>query len=273
MNIGKFINKKKENKDKSLITPPDSNYKKSLIGKLRFRYIKTIEDEIFKVSEIQLYDRLKFISVTASESNPSENITKYILRSFAMYLLAIILIVFGVMITVMAILFNLPIMILLTFMFIAIGTFELFKPYDFFKFLVTSEFQKFIKDIGTYIRDQNIVNFYKKKEEELKTQESAVVAEKATTFSSITTLLMFGVGVMGLLLGIGSTIQPIIVQIYNNVMKGFSGGMVSQISTELSLFKMIVGLPPLYYFYLVLFIFAIVAVVVMSKISKKMITV
>ena len=62
---------------------------RTIIDILKHRYVKTIEDEIFKPSEIQVYNRLKFISVTASTSSPSENITKYILRSFHMYVLSI----------------------------------------------------------------------------------------------------------------------------------------------------------------------------------------
>ena len=331
------------NIDKRKEVKPSTSNSKSFINKYRLKYIKIIEDEVFKDNEISIYDRLKYISVTASESNPSENIHKYILRSFAIYLLSPIFIIFGIIIIIMAILFGMPIIALLSIIFIVVGIFELLRPYIVFKILVNSDFrnlenglytsrfelirvmynnfimygnslyidervklnkyiytyfaflnykegvsydkiidsaqfftnldfEKYIKDIGTYMRDQNIVQFYEKKEDELKIQESSVVAERATAFASVTTLIMFGVGIIGLLLGIGSTIQPIIVQIYNNVMKGFSGGMVSQISSELSLFKMIVGMPPLYYFYFIVFLFAIIAVILMNKLSKKMVT-
>ncbi len=332
------IFKKKE----EVKTNKEENENKTIIERLKRRYVKTIEDEIFKPSEIQLYNRLKFISVTASTSSPSENITRYILRSFYMYVLSILLIIFGFMMIILGFAFGFPQISLISIILLAIGTFEILKPYEFFKFFVNSdftnlenglynsrfelirimynnfimygnslyidervklnkyiytyftylnyqegvsydkiidssqfftnlEFQKFIKDIGTYIRDQNIVNFYKKKEDELKTQENAVVSEKATAFSSIVTILIFGSGIIGLLLGIGSVIQPIILQIYNYITSNFSGGMLSQISNELMLFQLIVSLPPVYYGYVILFIFSILASIITSRISKKMV--
>lgn len=339
MDIGKIFGKKKENNPKTASVSDD----RAKTNKRRQKYIKTIEDAVFKDVETPVYDRLKYISVTASESNPSENINRYILRSFAIYFLSPIFIIFGALMIALSMLFGMIFVLPLGAIFIAIGTFEMLRPYVVFKFLVNSdfknlekglynsrfelvrimynnyimygnslyvdervklnkyiytyftfleyqegvsydkiidsaqfftnlEFEKYIKDIGTYIRDQNIIEFYKKKEDELKTQESSVVAEKATAFASISTLIMFGSGIIGLLLGIGSTVQPMVDQIYDSVMKGFSGGMASQIAGELSLFKIIVGLPPLYYFYFVVFIFSIVAVFLMGKLSKRMIT-
>lgn len=336
------IGLKRSTKNKGESKQPVGN-NKSIIDKYRVKYIKKMEDEVFKQSELSIYDRLKYISVTASESNPSENINKYILRSFAIYALSPIFIMFGLMIIVIGVLFGMPFFAGISVIFIAIGVLELLKPFLVFKFLINSDFrnlenglynsrfelirimynnfimygnnlyvdervrlnkfvftyfsylkfqegvsydkiidsaqlftnldfQKYIKDVGTYIRDQNIIQFYEKKEDELKTQETAVVAERATAFASISTMIMFGIGIIGLLLGIGSTIQPIIVQIYDNVMKGFSGVMVSQISSELSLFKLVVGLPPLYYFYFFVFLFALVSIFLTNKLAKKMIT-
>lgn len=319
-------------------------YVEKFINKYKIEYIKKIENNIFKPTEFNLYDRLKFISVTASEMKPSENINEYILRSFMFYMLGPIFIILGIILIILSLLLGFYIITVFSLIFISAGVFELLRPYKVFKFFVNSDFknfenglfnsrfelirimynnfimygnilyidervklnkyvytyftflnfeegvsydkiinsaqfftnldfEKYIKDIGTYIREQNIVQFYKKKEEELKIQENSIMMEKATALSSIATLLIFAIGISGLLIGIGSTIQPIIIQIYNNIMKSFSGGMVSQVSNELSMFDMILTLPPLYYFYLLLFLIGIASILIIQKLSKKMISV
>jgi hypothetical protein len=334
-----FLKQKDKNVEKDKTKP---NQKTSFIAKYQKRYVDIIENNVFKEKEIETYNRLKFISVTASDNNPAENIKRYILRSFALYLLSPIFIIFAVLISIISFAFGMPSMSLFGLIFGAIGAFEMLKPYSFFKFLVNSDFSalekglynsrfelirimynnfilygnslyidervklnkyiytyftflnyqsgvsydriinsslfftdldlvKFLKDIGVYMRDQNIVVFYQKKEDELRIKEEAIVSDRATTFASIITLMLFGTGMLGLLLGIGSTIQPVIIQIYNNIMKNFNSAMVSQISSELSLFQMIVSIPPLYYFYVFLFIFSLISLFIMVKLSKRMV--
>ena len=332
----------KHKSEQNVQNKTESARKSSLIDKYQKRYVDLIENNIFKEKEIEIYNRLKFISVTSSESNPAENIKRYILKSFTLYLLSPFFIVFAIVISILSLAFGTPIIALFGLMFGAVGLFEILRPYDLFKFLVNSDFSalekglydsrfelvrimynnyilygnslyidervklnkyiytyftylnyqegvsydriinsplfftdlelvKFLKDIGVYMREQNIVNFYQRKEEELKLQEEAIVSERATTFSSIITLILFGSGVIGLLLGIGSTIQPVIVQIYNHITKNLNAGAISQISSELALFQIIISLPPLYYFYLALVLFSFVALVIMTKLSRRMV--
>ena len=103
-----------------------SEYLANFINKYKQRYIKTIVDKIFGDKETNIYDRLKFISVTASENNPSDNINKYILRSFALYVLSPIMIFFGAFIVIISVMYSMIVIAPLSAIFILTGIFELF---------------------------------------------------------------------------------------------------------------------------------------------------
>lgn len=307
----------------------------------KIKYVNKIKDNLFKDSEIPLYRKLKFVSIITSENKPSDNIDKYIEKTYLLYTLSLIFGLFGILFIIASIIAGLYPIILVGVGLIILGFLDNKNPYKIFKFLVESDFssreksivssrfqiirkmyhnylmkgnivfiddyvknnigmytvfrflefeegvsyekisnmanyfndltlQKFFKDVSLYLKDQNIKSYYESNERDLEANNENIIKEKATTFSSIVTILIFFVGIGGLLIGIGSIVQPLMTQIYNSVIANFSSyGAASQISTELGFFQVIIGIPPIYYGYALILIIGVIGAIIISSFAKK----
>jgi len=102
----------------------------------------------------------------------------------------------------------------------------------------------------------------------LKLKSESTMKEKITTESTIGTILIFGEGILGLMVGIGTIVQTIMTQVYDSILSNFSGLAASQISSSLSLLQFITNLPPIYYGYLGLLVIAIIIIYMFSVFAK-----
>lgn len=128
--------------------------------------------------------------------------------------------------------------------------------------------QKFLKDLSTALENQDIKIYYEDREAELKLKSESVMKEKITAQSTIATILIFGESIIGLLIGIGSIVQTIMSQIYESILTSFSGVSFSQISSELTIFQIILSLPPIYYGYIALLFGALISLYLFNSFAK-----
>jgi len=128
--------------------------------------------------------------------------------------------------------------------------------------------QKFLKDLSTALENQDIKIYYEDREAELKLKSESVMKEKITAQSTIATILIFGESIIGLLIGIGSIVQTIMSQIYESILSSFSGVSFSQISSELTIFQIILSLPPIYYGYIALLFGALISLYLFNSFAK-----
>jgi len=128
--------------------------------------------------------------------------------------------------------------------------------------------QKFLKDLSMALENQDIKRYYESRESELKLKSESTMKEKITTESTIGTILIFGEGILGLMVGIGTIVQTIMTQVYDSILSNFSGLAASQISSSLSLLQFITNLPPIYYGYLGLLVIAIIIIYMFSVFAK-----
>jgi len=128
--------------------------------------------------------------------------------------------------------------------------------------------QKFLKDLSMALENQDIKRYYESRESELKLKSESTLKEKITTESTIGTILIFGEGILGLMIGIGTIVQTIMTQVYDSILSNFSGLATSQISSSLSLLQFITNLPPIYYGYLGLLVIAIIIIYMFSIFAK-----
>jgi len=128
--------------------------------------------------------------------------------------------------------------------------------------------QKFLKDLSTTLENQDMRKYYESRESELKLKAESVMKEKITAQSTIATLLIFGVSIIGLLIGVGSNVQSIMTQIYKSIINNFSGVSFNQISTELTIFQIVTSIPPLYYGYIILLFMSILAIYLFNNFAK-----
>jgi len=128
--------------------------------------------------------------------------------------------------------------------------------------------QKFLKDLSATLENQDMRKYYESRESELKLKAESVMKEKITAQSTIATLLIFGVSIIGLLVGVGSNVQSIMTQIYKSILDNFSGVSFNQISSELTIFQIVTSIPPLYYGYIILFFMSILAIYLFNNFAK-----
>jgi len=128
--------------------------------------------------------------------------------------------------------------------------------------------QKFLKDLSTALENQDIKRYYEDRESELKLKSESVMKDKLTAQSTIATILIFGESIIGLLVGIGSIVQTIMTQVYESILSSFSGVSFSQISSELSIFQIVINLPPIYYGYIVLLFGSLISLYLFNTFAK-----
>jgi len=118
--------------------------------------------------------------------------------------------------------------------------------------------QKFLKDFSMALENQDIRGYYEARESELRLKSESTIA----------TILIFGESIIGLLVGVGSIVQTIMSQVYESILTSFSGISLSQISSELSLFQLVIGLPPIYYGYIVLLFGSLISLYLFNTFAK-----
>jgi hypothetical protein len=128
--------------------------------------------------------------------------------------------------------------------------------------------QKFLKDLSSALENQSIKKYYEGREDELKLRSESTMKEKITAQSTIATVLVFAEAVLGLMIGVGTIVQSIMTQVYNSILTNFSGISLAQVSSELTIFQLIVGLPPIYYGYIALLLISLIALYLFNSFAK-----